>query len=798
MSRTCWTSRIDTAFITLLFALSLIAAFSLVTAQHANADVKPTGTIQGVSQLSSNPTYDGKPQQGYEGTPSCKYTDGNGAEQTYTGSFVATYRGTTHLNTNAQENYGPTTEAPTQAGSYQVELSLPDSAPCTSASFGGNFTIERAPLSATVSPSDKNATRPYDYSETPTFTDVKLTAFTGLVPADEGQVDITTTGNALDAGGHVPDGNVATKNGTPTGKPFKATSVSYNNPTSYNYDLQTSPDTYNVVGEVMIVKMPMPDINEATKHEVWNEYGASYSMPVYSIPKGSTSATYTIITDMTETQGLYKAEIENINNEAYLKVYANGKGDDAYDAVTVRMSALENHGDFNVTLHVQYFRETVKAIEGVTPLPSPVEYDGQPHAGFEGTPTAYYLYNGKRVDYGTLPGETFDVTYTGTAADGTRYDSTTPPTNAGTYQVTIAISPGHVCKGSTSFDFAINKAPAFTTIHADAQLQPSGVATVDLASVPGLPSDVGSGPSYAVKSFTSEGLADATVDTSGTLALTAKADALESATDSVTVELYDIGNYKNSTIEVAVRYTRADGVVTGFTAATGLIYNGAPQAGYTGVPTAVYTPAGTTDPLSYSGPFDISYTGTAADGTTYGSTSEPPTAAGIYRVTFTLPQNAPCTGEPVALDFAIDKATLVFRALDISMTVGDSLPSLGYAAEGLASSDHVIQEPHLSVAGDTTGAGSLAIAIAGGSVDNQSCYQVVYKPGTLTIAAAPAKPLPEPVAKPQPEPATKPQPKPPIPATGDSALPGMLVGTAGTAALVMGIAAGKRHRNKHE
>ena len=92
------------------------------------------------------------------------------------------------------------------------------------------------------------------------------------------------------------------------------------------------------------------------------------------------------------------------------------------------------------------------------------------------------------------------------------FDSTTPPTNAGTYQVTIAISPGHVCKGSTAFDFTIDKAPAFATIHADAQLQPSGVATIDLASVPGLPGDLGSGPAYAVKSFTSEGLADASVD----------------------------------------------------------------------------------------------------------------------------------------------------------------------------------------------------------------------------------------------------------------------------------------------
>ena len=799
MSRIQKISRSAAAFGALVLALALALSFSLSANGNAHADAKPTGEIKGISQI-QNPTYNGAPQQGYGGTPYCTYRDGAGTDQTYTGPFIATYTGTVYPNTAYEHSYGPTTEAPAQTGSYQVELSLPDSAPCTAAPSGKSFTIDRAPLSATVSPSDENATRPYDYSETPTFTDVKLTAFTGLVPADEGKVDISATGDALKQGGTgapVPDGNVATDNGkptgNPTGKPFKATSVSYNNPTSYNYDLQTSPGTYNVSGEVMIVKMPMPDINEATKHEVWNEYGASYSMPVYSIPKGSTSATYTIITDMTETKGLYKAEIVYLNGVAYLKVYANGKGDDAYDAVTVRMSALENHEDFNVTLHVQYFRETVKAIEGVTALPSPVEYDGQPHAGFEGTPTAYYLYNGNRVDYGTLPGETFAISYTGTAADGTRYDSTTPPTNAGTYQVTIAISPGHVCKGSTAFDFTIDKAPAFATIHADAQLQPSGVATIDLASVPGLPGDLGSGPAYAVKSFTSEGLADASVDASGTLVLTAKADALDSATDTVTVGLSAIGNYENSTVEVTVRYARADCVVTGPTAATGLVYNGAPQAGYKGVPAAVYTPAGTTDPLSYNGPFDISYTGTAADGTAYGPTSALPTAAGIYRATFALPQNAPCTGEPLVLDFAIDKASLVFRALDASMTAGDSLPSLGYAAEGLAGSDRVVQEPRLSVAGDTTAAGSLVIAIDGGIVDNQANYYVSYAGGTLTVNSAP-KPDP----KPLPKPAAKPEAKTALAATGDSALPELLVCVAGAAALAIGIAAGRRRRAKRD
>ena len=135
----------------------------------------------------------------------------------------------------------------------------------------------------------------------------------------------------------------------------------------------------------------------------------------------------------------------------------------------------------------------------------------------------------------------------------------------------------------------------------------------------------------------------------------------------------------------------------------------------------------------------------------------------------------------------------MFRALDASMTAGDSLPSLGYAAEGLAGSDRVVQEPRLSVAGDTTAAGSLVIAIDGGIVDNQANYYVSYAGGTLTVNSAP-KPDP----KPLPKPAAKPEAKTALAATGDSALPELLVCVAGAAALAIGIAAGRRRRAKRD
>lgn len=816
MSRIQKISRSAAAFGALVFALALALAFSFGANGNAHADVKPVGTIGGMQGVSSNPTYDGTPQQGYEGTPYCTYQDGTGNDQTYTGPFIVTYTGTVHEGTADEHPYDATSTPPTQAGSYRVELSLPDSAPCTAAPSGRSFLIKRAPLSAIVSPDDENATRPYDLWQTSTFTDIKLTAFTGLAPADEGKVDITVTGDAMKqdelTGALIPDANVATEDGTPTGKPtgkpFRATSVAYNNPTSYNYDLQKSPDEYNVSGEVTIVKQPMRDTEDIQKNQLKNEYNASMSIPIaINIPTGSTSASYEIITDIEkETQGLDRVSIDQ--NSGYLTVYANGKGDDANDAVTVRLSALENHEDFNATVHVTYSRVEA-TIEGVTKLPSPVVYDGNPQVGFEGTPTAFYIDGptGNRVDYGASPDETFTTSYTGTAADGTTYRSTTPPTNAGTYQVTISISPHHVCMGSKELDFTIVKAPAFATVHTNAQLQPSGVATVDLASV--LPGDVGSGPVYTVKSSTTEGLAGVSVDdASGMLTLTAKADALESAIDTVAVKLSDMGNYENSAIEVTVRYERADGVVTGPAAATGLVYNGNPQAGYTGVPSAVYTPAGTTDPLSYNGPFDITYSGTTADGTAYGPTDQAPTAAGAYRVKFAVPGSTPFVATPITLDFSIGKAPLTFRAEDASMTVGDAMPKLGYEVSGLKGSDRVTQEPLLTVEGDTTSAGTYTIAISGAVVDNQSNYDVSYANGTLTVSAVPQpepnpEPKPESQPQPQPEPAPEPKPEPAseaktLASTGDSVSPELLVCAAGAAALAIGIAAARRRRTKRD
>ncbi len=85
--------------------------------------------------------------------------------------------------------------------------------------------------------------------------------------------------------------------------------------------------------------------------------------------------------------------------------------------------------------------------------------------------------------------------------------------------------------------------------------------------------------------------------------------------------------------------------ITGITAATGLAYNGQPQAGYTGTPT---------NAEGYTGEYTVTYSG--RNTTVYDSTT-PPTEVGDYTVTVSVPaENADYVGSK-ALDFSIAKAT---------------------------------------------------------------------------------------------------------------------------------------------
>lgn len=408
-----------------------------------------------------------------------------------------------------------------------------------------------------------------------------------------------------------------------------------------------------------------------------------------------------------------------------------------------------------------------------------IESDPSATKVYDGTPTFHNVALGL---VGVPAAETEPPTASGNAASA----------NVGTHAIdpdSVTLSGrtagSYILDNDVSGNVTIVKAPAFNladqaSLHDEAGYQ----KTVQLSQVQGLPADRGGQLAYSIESFTTNGLADASVDLgTGELTLTAKG-AADGKTDTVTVKLSGMGNYEDSTVEVAVSYVaRADAVVSGVAAAAGLVYNGLPQAGYTGTPAATCTPYPDVETEDYPGPFAITYTGTVADGTAYGPTNQAPSAAGAYRVTFEVPAGAFYPGS-LTLDFAIEKAPLVFRAKDATMTAGDPAPKLGYKAVGLQGSDRVTQEPLLTVEGDTKAAGFCTIAISGGVVDNQASYEAAYENSMLTVNAAPAKHDPAPTPK-------------ALAATGDAARPELPAAAAAAALVFAAVAAAARIRTRH-
>ena len=136
---------------------------------------------------------------------------------------------------------------------------------------------------------------------------------------------------------------------------------------------------------------------------------------------------------------------------------------------TVQPAAGLAAGTYTATITVTYNdNATATAPVSFTVSPKGITVDITPGGGTYGgaiTPASSTL-------LGVLPGESVPVTltYTGTANDGTEYNSTTAPTKAGSYTVTASISSANYSlTGTVSAAFAVDKAtptgePAYTAI----------------------------------------------------------------------------------------------------------------------------------------------------------------------------------------------------------------------------------------------------------------------------------------------------------------------------------------------
>lgn len=135
-----------------------------------------------------------------------------------------------------------------------------------------------------------------------------------------------------------------------------------------------------------------------------------------------------------------------------------GAGLSTSDTVTVALTNMGNYEDSTVQVNVGYTAKPDAMIGGVQAATGLV-YDGEPQQSYIGTPQATY-----QVPANTSPDTyngLFDLTYSGTTADGTAYGPTDQaPAAAGAYRVEFAVpDSAPVVATPLALDFSISKAP---------------------------------------------------------------------------------------------------------------------------------------------------------------------------------------------------------------------------------------------------------------------------------------------------------------------------------------------------
>lgn len=202
-------------------------------------------------------------------------------------------------------------------------------------------------------------------------------------------------------------------------------------------------------------------------------------------------------------------------------------------------------------------------------------------------------------------------------------------------------------------------------------------------------------------------------------------------------------NYSNTVIATITVSTvnKTPVTISGVTKATGLVYNGSTQSGYTG--TVVVS--GNAVPVD-----DLIYTYTALNTTGTAISGTKPIDAGDYRLVISVPStNEIYSGISSNIDFTIDKKSLIIKPRDENIYNGAELPIPKVEYSGLAESDNGVTVAILSsgnlemeikdmdaITRLTSSAinGTYPIEFTGSPVFNKAKnYNISTADGTLTI-----------------------------------------------------------------
>lgn len=267
----------------------------------------------------------------------------------------------------------------------------------------------------------------------------------------------------------------------------------------------------------------------------------------------------------------------------------------------------------------------------------------------------------------TTSGGSGSGTVTFTVTDGTGAatvsGNTLTPTKAGTVTVTAVKAGDNNYNDGTSVSvtITINKGTYDGTRTAAGSVLANWPDKVTLPAIP-------DGASYGTP--TSSDVTGLSITDGNILHYTGGSGIVKDQTYTVTVPVTGATNYDDYNITVTLTGTdKRVLTITGVTAQGGT-YNGQPQQGYTGTPSAE----------GYGGGFTVTYN--TADG-------EAPTNAGAYIVTIAIPDSDPQYVGSIVLEFAIAKKPLTVSAPSASVYVGDSAPLLALTYTGLVAGESV-------------------------------------------------------------------------------------------------------------
>ena len=165
----------------------------------------------------------------------------------------------------------------------------------------------------------------------------------------------------------------------------------------------------------------------------------------------------------------------------------------------------------------------------------------------------------------------------------------------------------------------------------------------------------------------------------------------------------------------------------------GLVYNGQPQKGYTGV---------TVVSGGYEGDYEVTYYESEAEDVK--PLTQPPKDAGTYLMKVSVPESNTRYEGSTSVSFTIDRKELTVTAKDAKMTAGDTVPEFEYEVTGLAEGDSLETVFDKSSCKVTVASGvdtsvegvCQAGLIVEGAVlkdSGMNNYKLVCKAGTLTV-----------------------------------------------------------------